>query len=132
LNFLNQGAVDLAIGGVFLLLKSIAVYLLFISSGRKWFANTSNQKPVTAPVDLPEKKPSRSVSRIAITPLYGTAIGFITAEDAAKSFDQQSVCKGSRNLRKFEIRVEFSNGDKVEASLETAAKVKEFLNFAAR
>jgi hypothetical protein len=43
-----------------------------------------------------------------------------------------SVYEGSGDFRKYEIRVEFSNADRVEAFIEAKNKVKEFLAFVAR
>ena len=40
--------------------------------------------------------------------------------------------KDPANFGKYEIRIEFSNGDKVEAFIEAKTKVKEFLDFVAR
>ena len=65
-------------------------------------------------------------------PLYGRANEFATIDDAVKFLDQHRVHEGSGDFRKYEIRVEFSNGDRVEASLEAKAKIKEFLDFVAR
>ena len=73
----------------------------------------------------------RHVTRVVVIPLYGRANEFATIDDAVKFLDGHRVYEGSGDFRKYEIRVEFSNGDKVEASLEAKAKVKEFLAFVA-
>ena len=39
------------------------------------------------------------------------------------------IYEGSGDFRRYEVRVEFSNGDRVEASFDTKTRVKEFLEF---
>jgi len=78
------------------------------------------------------KRLARHVTRIILIPLYGRANEFATIDDAVKFLDQHRIYEGSGDFRKYEIRIEFSNGDKVEASLEAKSKVKEFLAFVAR
>jgi len=55
----------------------------------------------------------------------------ITIDSALKFLDQHPIYEGSGEFRKYEIHVEFSNGDKVEASLSSKQKVREFLEFVA-
>jgi len=69
---------------------------------------------------------------VVVIPLYGRVNEFATIEDAVSFLDQHRIYEGSGDFRKYEIRVEFSNGDKVEASLEAKAKVKDFLAFVAK
>jgi len=57
---------------------------------------------------------------------------FATIEDAVRFLDRHMIYEGSGEFRKYEIRVNFSNGDKVEAFIEAKDKVKEFLNFVAK
>jgi hypothetical protein len=75
---------------------------------------------------------SRYVTRVVVIPLYGRVNVFVTLEDALRFLDGHMIYEGSGEFRKYEIRVEFSNGDKVDAFLEAKDKVKEFLNFVAR
>ena len=58
---------------------------------------------------------------------FGQVIG-----ELLRFLDGHAVYEGSEEFRKYEIRVEFSNGDKVDAFIEAKAKVKEFLEFVAR
>lgn len=74
----------------------------------------------------------RHVTRVVVVPLYGRVNEFATIEDALLFLDGHMIYEGSGEFRKYEIRVEFSNGDKVEAFIEAKDKVKEFLDFVAR
>jgi len=74
----------------------------------------------------------RHVTRVVVIPLYGRVNEFATIEDALCFLDRHMIYEGSGAFRKYEIRVDFSNGDKVEAFIEAKDKVKEFLNFVAR
>ena len=74
----------------------------------------------------------RHVTRVVVIPLYGRVNEFATIEDALCFLDGHMIYEGSGEFRKYEIRVDFSNGDKVEAFIEAKDKVKEFLNFVAR
>ena len=75
---------------------------------------------------------SRYVTRVVVIPLYGRVNEFVTIEDALRFLDGYMIYEGSGEFRKYEIRVEFSNGDKVDAFIEAKDRVKEFLNFVAR
>jgi hypothetical protein len=75
---------------------------------------------------------SRHVTRVIVIPLYGRVNEFATIEDALRFLDGQITYEGSGDFRKHEIRVEFSNGDKVDAFIEAKDKVKDFLCFVAR
>jgi len=75
---------------------------------------------------------ARHVTRVVMIPLYGRVNEFTTIEDAINFLEGYMVYEGSGEFRKYEIRVEFSNGDKVEAFIEEKEKAKEFLNFVAR
>ncbi len=74
----------------------------------------------------------RHVIRVVVIPLYGRVNEFATIEDALCFLDRHMIYEGSGEFRKYEIRVDFSNGDKVEAFIEAKDKVKEFLYFVAR
>jgi hypothetical protein len=92
---------------------------------------TANRDAITSFLDALNKRIGRHVTRVIVVPLYGRVNEFASIEDAVTFLDQHRVYEGSGEFRKYEIRVEFSNGDKVEASLEAKAKVKEFLAFVA-
>jgi len=75
---------------------------------------------------------SRYVTRVVITPLYGRVNEFAAIEDALCFLGQHFIYEGSLEFRKYEIYVEFSNGDRVQASFEDKIKVTEFLEFVSR
>ena len=93
----------------------------------------ANRKAIKVFFAALTKRLARHVTRVAsVITLYGRTNEFATINDAVKFLDQHRIHAGSGDFRKYEIRIEFSNGDKVEASLEAKAKVKEFLAFVAR
>ena len=79
-----------------------------------------------------KQKLGRYVTRVTVIPLYGRINEFVTIEDAINFLNAHIIYEGSGEFRKYEIQVEFSNGDKVDAFLEAKDKVKEFLNFVAK
>jgi hypothetical protein len=78
------------------------------------------------------KRLGRHITRVVVIPLYGRINEFASIEDAVCFLDRHMVYEGSGEFRKYELRVEFSNGDKVEAFIEAKEKVKEFLAFVAK
>jgi hypothetical protein len=74
----------------------------------------------------------RHVTRVIIIPLYGRINTFSTLEEALRFLDGHMIYEGSGDFRKYEVRVEFSNGDKVEASFDTKTRVRDFLEFVTR
>lgn len=74
----------------------------------------------------------RNVIRVVVIPLYGRINTFLAIEDAIKFLDQHRIYEGSGDFRKYEVRVQFSNGDKVEAFLDSKIRVREFLEFVSR
>lgn len=74
----------------------------------------------------------RNVMRVVVIPLYGRVNEFATIEDAIRFLDQHRIYEGSGEFRNYEIHVEFSNGDKVEAFLNSKQRVREFLEFVSR
>jgi hypothetical protein len=73
----------------------------------------------------------RQIAKVMIIPLYGRVNEFITIKDALLFLDYHSVYEGSGDFQKYEIHVEFSNGDKVDASFKAKDNVKDFLTFVA-
>jgi hypothetical protein len=71
----------------------------------------------------------RSVRRVIVIPLYGRVNEFLSIQDALNFLDLHAIYEGSGEFRKYEIFIEFSNGDKVEASLSSKQQVHEFLRF---
>jgi hypothetical protein len=92
----------------------------------------ANQTEINAFFDALDKRLGRHVIRVVVIPLYGRVNEFVTIEDAIRFLDRHMLYEGSGEFRKYEIRIEFSNGDKVEAFMEAKEKVKEFLDFVAR
>lgn len=78
-----------------------------------------------------EARFGRSIHRVQIIPLYGRINEFATLDSALQFLDAHPIYEGSGEFRKYEVRVEFSDGDKVEASLKTKQSVREFLNLIA-
>lgn len=92
----------------------------------------ANQAAVEQFFSALRQRLSRYITRVVITPLYGRINEFVTIEDAVNFLDQHMIYEGSGEFRRYDIRVDFSNADKVEASLEAKDKVEEFLAFVAR
>ena len=91
----------------------------------------SNQVAIDMFFDALNKRLGRYVTHVVVIPLYGRVNEFASIEDAVRFLDGHSVYEGSGDFRKYEIRIEFSNADKVEAFIEAKNKVKEFLAFVA-
>jgi len=92
----------------------------------------ANQAAIDSFFEALRKRLSRHVTRVVVIPLYGRVNEFASIEAAIQFLDGHMIYEDSGEFRKYEIRVEFSNGDKVEASIESKNKVKEFLEFVAR
>ena len=71
----------------------------------------------------------RFIRRIIVIPLYGRSNEFPSVSEALKFLDVHAIYEGSGDFRKYEIFVEFSNGDKVDASLSSKQQVRDFLSF---
>lgn len=89
----------------------------------------SNRSSIDEFIATLGRRITRHVTRVVIIPLYGRVNVFLTLEDALQFLDIHMIYEGSGEFRKYEVRVEFSNGDKVEASFDTKTRVKEFLEF---
>ncbi|HRW09922.1 MAG TPA: hypothetical protein P5121_32695 [Caldilineaceae bacterium] len=61
----------------------------------------------------------------------GTVAEFASLGGALDFLDAHPLNAGPGEFRNYEIRVEFSNGDKVEASFVAKEKAREFLRFIA-
>lgn len=79
-----------------------------------------------------DKKLEPSIRRILIIPLYSHFNEFSSTEEALKFLDTHAIHEAASEFRKYELRIEFSNGDKIDAIVSTKDKVKvrEFLRFA--
>ena len=89
----------------------------------------SNQAAIDEFIATLGQRISRHVTRVVIVPLYGRVNVFMTLDEALRFLDSHMIYEGSGEFRKYEVRVEFSNDDKVEASFDTKTRVKEFLEF---
>ncbi|MEZ4861910.1 MAG: hypothetical protein R3C14_11400 [Caldilineaceae bacterium] len=78
-----------------------------------------------------EARLGRAVRRVLVVPLYGRVNEFATINAALDFLAAHPIYEGSGEFRKYELLVEFSNGDKVEASFSSKQKVREFLSFIA-
>lgn len=74
-----------------------------------------------------KRRLGRRVTAVIIIPLYGRSNAFSTVQAALLFLDSHMIYEGSGEFRKYEVRVEYSNGEKVEASFNTKARVKDFL-----
>lgn len=92
----------------------------------------ANQSDIRVFFEDLTRRLGRHVSRVIVIPLYGRLNEFATIEDAIRFLNQHQIYEGSGEFRKYEIQVEFSNGDKVQASLEAKERVKDFLEFVSR
>jgi hypothetical protein len=90
---------------------------------------TANQAAIHSFIEALRQRLGRHVTRVFVIPLYGRINEFASIEAALQFLNAHMIYEGSVEFRKYEIRVEFSNGDKVEAFIEDKSKVKEFLVF---
>lgn len=72
---------------------------------------------------------SRSIQRVIVRPLYGRSHEFASINLALSFLNGHALYEGSGEFYKYEIRVEFSNSDKVEAFLSTKQQARDFLQF---
>jgi hypothetical protein len=93
---------------------------------------TANHAAIEGFFDALKQRLGRNVTRVVVIPLYGRINEFTSIEEAIRFLDGHMIYEGSAVFRRYEILVEFSNGDRVEAFMESKEKVKEFLDFIAR
>ena len=91
----------------------------------------ANSRQITDFFMTLDSRLGRSIRRIHIIPLYGRLNEFVSIESALKFLDAHPIYEGSGVFQKYEILVEFSNGDKVDAFFSTKQKVRNFLNYIA-
>jgi len=91
-----------------------------------------NQNPINDFFAALDYRLTRSVVRVLLIPLFGRTNQFATILDAMQFLDQHSIYEGSGDFRKYEIQIEFSNGDRVQGSFESKYGAREFLEFVAR
>lgn len=90
---------------------------------------SSNQAGIDGFLTALRLKLGRHITSVIIIPLYGRINVFATIEEALRFLSVHTIYEGSGAFRKYEVRVEFSNGDRVEASFDTKTRVQEFLEF---
>ena len=92
----------------------------------------ANQDQIDAFFAALRRRLVRRVTRVLIIPLYGRINEFASIADAMHFLDEFRVSDGSLEFRKYEVQVEFSNGDKIQASFDSDARVREFLEFVSK
>jgi hypothetical protein len=92
---------------------------------------TANQKEVSDFFAGLRQRLGRSVIRVLLIPLYGRIIQFVTIEDALRFLDEHGIYEGSGEFRRYEVQIEFSNGDRVQGSFDSKYGAREFLEFVA-
>lgn len=91
----------------------------------------ANSSQIAQFFDVLNTRLGRSILRILVIPPYGRINEFVTIKAALDFLDMHPIYEGSGEFRKYEILVEFSNGDKVDAHFSTKEKVRAFLSFVA-
>jgi hypothetical protein len=89
----------------------------------------SNASEITCFLNALERYLERSIKSILVIPLFGRKNEFVSFEEALNFLDNYLVSEGSEEFRKYEIIIEYSNGDKIDASFSSKEKSKEFLKF---
>lgn len=75
-----------------------------------------------------EERLKRRLLRVIIIPLYGNTNEFHSIDAAVRFLEKHGAPVKRAAFYKYEIRVEFSNADKVEACFESPVKAREFLH----
>lgn len=77
-------------------------------------------------------QPRRRVTHITVVLLQDGVNVFETAEDATRFLDDPILAGESKDMERYEVRIEFSNGDKIAATYNSKTRVKEFIDFFAK
>lgn len=111
----------------------------FNSKIEKWYQSNSKDKVIDKLIELNQdkvdvffaslsKSVSRYVTEIRIHPLYGTLKSLPTIKDALKFLnDTEFIVSENDLLVKFEIKIVYSNGDKIDAQFSDKENAKKFL-----
>lgn len=75
-----------------------------------------------------ERTLDRSVKRVVIIPLYGTDHEFLTKEDAIDFLNSFGVEDKLSSFKKYEVMIEFSNGDKIDGVFSEKIQALRFIN----
>lgn len=89
----------------------------------------ANQTGITIFLTSLNDRIGRNVKRVIVIPLYGITNEFFSIEQAVAFLDKHLIYEGSAQFRKYEIQVEYSNGDSVHALLDSKDRAREFLTF---
>lgn len=92
----------------------------------------ANHKQVDEFISLLGQRLDRMVEKIVVIPLYGSSTEFTTIMDAIQFLDQHRINEDHGDFRRYEVLIEFSNGDRVEGSFKDKVKVRGFLEFVAK
>ncbi len=79
--------------------------------------------------DTPIETSTRHVTRIVLVPLRKGSNVFLTAREAMCFLDSGTPLVESDDFGQYEIRIEFSNGDMIEAMYNSKERVKGFIEF---
>lgn len=74
---------------------------------------------------------SRSVQKVIVVPLYGTANNFSSIQDAMTFLDVYMVSDSLHEFHRYEVMITFTNGDRTDGSFKDKNRAKEFLRFVA-
>lgn len=74
-----------------------------------------------------ERALDRSINRVVIVPLYGTDYEFRTKEDAIEFLNSFRIEDKTTSFRKYEVLVEFSNGDKINGVFSEKSQALRFI-----
>lgn len=89
----------------------------------------ANQAQINAFFTALNYRLGRNLVRVLVIPLYGHSIQFATVDAALRFFDEHSIYEGSGEFRKYEVQVDFSNGDRLQGSFDSKHGAQEFLHF---
>lgn len=92
----------------------------------------ANQGPINDFFAALNYRLGRNIMRVLMIPLYGRVNQFATIADALRFLDQHSIYEGSGEFRKYEVQIEFSNGDKVQGSFDSKFGAREFLELVSK
>ena len=69
----------------------------------------------------------RCIKRIVLLPLFGKKYEFTSVDDALAKIDDVALDRPDGDFNKFEVIVEYCNGDKIEAKFHDKTALSEFL-----
>lgn len=75
-----------------------------------------------------ERALDRSIKRVIVIPLFGTDHEFSTKEDAIDFLNSYKIEDRVSSFKKYEVLIEFSNGDKVDGVFSEKAQALRFIN----